>query len=200
MKQDFISEIILLIGLAGSAYIIKNIFDYIIKRNFSKQYGIGKLPRSIKARIKKNTKGKNHYKLNYPYWSVSKKDGTADKRVNKNSIIWIKSNLYVDNYRIFSYRPYDLIKVVKKLRLQGIEIDLCKEEKKKYKELLKMKETFSQNTNIQKIIDYYSEEPTGFEGLCAKLFESLGYTAKLTPPTNDGGYDILLSKYLESPF
>ena len=194
MERDFISIFILALGTAGSIYIVKSIFDSVIKRNFSKSYGTGKLPRSIKVRKESNEKGKNYYYLNYPYWSVSKKDGTADRRVKKNAIIWEKSNLYVDNYLVFSKRPYDLVEVVRRLRSQGVKIDLCKEEKKKRAELLKKKEAFAHNNDIRKIIDYYSEKPTNFEGLCSELFESLGYAAKQTPPTNDGGYDILLSK------
>lgn len=197
MERDFISIFILALGTAGSIYIVKNIFDSVIKRNFSKSYGTGKLPRSIKVRKESNEKGKNYYYLNYPYWSVSKKDGTADRRVKKNAIILEKSNLYVDNYLVFSKRPYDLVEVVRRLRSQGVKIDLCKEEKKKRAELLKKKEAFAHNNDIQKIIDYYSEKPTNFEGLCSELFESLGYAAKQTPPTNDGGYDILLSKGAE---
>lgn len=197
MERDFISIFILALGTAGSIYIVKSIFDSVIKRNFSKSYGTGKLPRSIKVRKESNERGKNYYYLNYPYWSVSKKDGTADRRVKKNAIIWEKSNLYVDNYLVFSKRPYDLVEVVRRLRSQGVKIDLCKEEKKKRAELLKKKEAFAHNNDIQKIIDYYSEKPTNFEGLCSELFESLGYAAKQTPPTNDGGYDILLSKGAE---
>lgn len=197
MERDFISIFILALGTAGSIYIVKSIFDSVIKRNFSKSYGTGKLPRSIKVRKESNEKGKNYYYLNYPYWSVSKKDGTADRQVKKNAIIWEKSNLYVDNYLVFSKRPYDLVEVVRRLRSQGVKIDLCKEEKKKRAELLKKKEAFAHNNDIQKIIDYYSEKPTNFEGLCSELFESLGYAAKQTPPTNDGGYDILLSKGAE---
>lgn len=197
MERDFISIFIFALGTAGSIYIVKSIFDSVIKRNFSKSYGTGKLPRSIKVRKESNEKEKNYYYLNYPYWSVSKKDGTADRRVKKNAIIWEKSNLYVDNYLVFSKRPYDLVEVVRRLRSQGVKIDLCKEEKKKRAELLKKKEAFAHNNDIQKIIDYYSEKPTNFEGLCSELFESLGYAAKQTPPTNDGGYDILLSKGAE---
>lgn len=51
--------------------------------------------------------------LNYPYWSVSKKDGTADRRVKKNYIIWKRSKLYVENYLVFTKRPYELVGVVK---------------------------------------------------------------------------------------
>ena len=78
MERDFISIFIFVLGTAGSIYIFKSIFDFVIKRNFSKLYGIGKLPRSIKVRKKSNEKRKNYYYLKYPYWSVSKKDGTAD--------------------------------------------------------------------------------------------------------------------------
>lgn len=197
MERNVISIFILVLGIAGSIYIVKRIFESVIKRNFSKLYGIEKLPKSIKVRKKSNEKRKNYYYLKYPYWSVSKKDGTADRRVKKNSIIWEKSKLYVDNYLIFSKRPYDLVGVVKRLRLQGTKIDLCKEEKRKRANLLKKKEVFAHNSDIQKIIDYYSEKPINFERLCLELFESLGYVAKLTPPTNDGGYDILLNKGAE---
>ena len=54
----------------------------------------------IKVRKKSNEKGKNYYYLNYPYWSVSKKDGIADRRVKKNYIIWKRSKLYVENYLV----------------------------------------------------------------------------------------------------
>lgn len=80
--------------------------------------------------------------------------------------------LYVENYLVFTKRPYELVGVVKKLRLQGIAIDLCKEERIKRADLLKKKETFACNSDIQKIVDYYSEKPTDFEGLCSELFES----------------------------
>jgi restriction system protein len=33
-----------------------------------------------------------------------------------------------------------------------------------------------------------------FEQQCAQLFKDLGFTSELTPPTNDGGIDILLAK------
>ena len=60
--------------------------------------------------------------------------------------------------------------------------------------LLKKKQVFIDDGSINKIVDYYSEKPTDFEKFCADLFASMGYKYKLTPPTNDGGYDILLIK------
>lgn len=197
MERKFILIIVACVAIAVSLCVVKSILNNIIKSYFSKQYGIGKLPKSIKVRRKKDRLEKNYYKLKYPHWSVSKKDGTADRRVKNNSIVWEKSELHVDNYLLFSKRPYDLIEAVKMLRIQGVEIDLCEEEKKKRSNLVKKREAFAHNTDIRKIIDYYSEKPTNFERLCSELFQSLGYVAKLTPPTNDGGYDILLNNGIE---
>ena len=64
MERDFISIFIFALGTAGSIYIVKSIFDSVIKRNFSKSYGTGKLPRSIKVRKESNEKEKNYYYLN----------------------------------------------------------------------------------------------------------------------------------------
>ncbi|MCI8956011.1 MAG: restriction endonuclease [Eubacterium sp.] len=178
--------------ILGIKEIITMIIGLIRKTNFSVQYGINKLPREVKVRKKKSMQ--NYYVLNYPYWSVSKKDGTADLRVKTNTIIWQKSNLYIDDYMVTSKKPYKIIQLVKELRLQGAAIDLCKEEQQKRLELIEKKAIFTHNSNIQNIIDYYSEKPTNFELLCADLFERIGYNSKVTPSTNDGGYDILLSK------
>ena len=98
MERDFISIFIFALGTAGSIYIFKSIFDFVIKRNFSKLYGIGKLPRSIKIRKKSNEKGENYYYLNYPYWSVSKKfygTGTRADEIAKQNNRTIETPLNV---------------------------------------------------------------------------------------------------------
>ena len=64
MERDFISIFIFVLGTAGSIYIFKSIFDFVIKRNFSKLYGIGKLPRSIKVRKKSNEPANKKSRLN----------------------------------------------------------------------------------------------------------------------------------------
>lgn len=171
-------------------YFLINIFRI---RNFCKKYSIKKLPKSIKIKHQKK-KDKNYYILKYPYWSVSKKDGTADLRIKYNNIIWQDSILYIDSKILLSKRPDDLLYVVQMLRKQNIKIELSREEKIKYEKIYKKKKAFSNSNDIGFIIDYYSQNPTKFENLCARLFENMGYTSKLTPPTNDGGYDILISR------
>lgn len=176
-------------------YLIWVFYVFLKKAKFSKKYGIGKLPRSIKIKkAKDNESQRNHFVLKYPYWRFSKQDGTADRRVKDNDIIWRKSKLYIDTLMLVSERPYDILQVVGELRSQGNKIALCKEEKLKYNKLYERKEVFSDNCSIQNIIDFYEEKPTNFEKLCAELFYRMGYDSKVTPQSNDGGYDILLSQ------
>lgn len=106
------------------------------RQAFSKQYEIGKLPKSMVIK-KTSNKYPNHYILKYPYWKVSKKDGTADLRVKYNHIIWQKSILWIESYELISPRPYDLITTVNLLRSHNINIDLCQEEQEKRNALIK---------------------------------------------------------------
>ena len=100
--------------------------------------------------------------------------------------------MYLDDLVITTAFPDEMVWIVKQLRENGVQIDLCKEERMKYRENYKKWELFSCKLEIQNVIDTYSEKPTEFEKLCAAIFESMGYTAMVTPPTNDGGYDIML--------
>ena len=173
--------------------IINKLISIKRRHKFSKYYGNIMLPRNVQIKKRKES-GENYFVLRYPHWNAEKADRTANLRIRNNYIIWEKSVLYVGDYIVISEIPYVLLHIVKELRSQGIVIDSCKEEKIKKIRLLKRKQAFIDDGSIQKIVDYYSEKPTDFEKLCAKLFESMGYRYKLTPPTNDGGYDILLSK------
>lgn len=193
MGGTLVSVVILTAFIVVSIVAIKAIVYSVRKAAFLKQYGITDLAKSIKIKKKKGY-GPNYFELKYPYWAVSKKDGTADLRVKKNYIVWQKSTLYVDNYELTTKQPYELLGVVKEIRAQGVQIKLCREEKEKYFSIKKRKEIFVCDADIQKLVDYYSEKPTNFEGLCAKLFDNMGYISKVTPQTNDGGYDILLNK------
>ena len=185
--------LIILVGTIAIIFIIKKSVVLKYRYQFPKCYGNIRLTRNIKIKKRKEI-GENYFKLRYPYWKVSKSDGTADLRVSHNEIIWQNSKLYVEKYIVISKFPLEVYSVVKELRVQGIKIRLSCEEKKKKVKLEKRKRIFINDGNIQNIIDYYSATPTDFEKLCAKLFKSMGYKYKLTPPTNDGGYDILLQK------
>lgn len=86
------------------------------------------------------------------------------------------------------------MKVVQLLRKAHVHIEPNDLEKAKIARLKKEKEVFLRGAKIQEIVNFFSEKPTDFEKFCANLFQKMGYTSELTPPTNDGGYDILLIK------
>ena len=189
--------IILLMILIGIVVLLDKAVKAIKRRRFSKRYGIDKLPKSITI-TRGNKKEQNYYKLKYPYWKNSKKDGTADLRVKENKIIWPVSFLYINGLKLKSKFPYDLLYVVKELREKNITIKLCKEEKIKYTELKNKMDRLSKNVTIQSIVSEYENNASGFERLCAELFEKMGYQAKVTPQSNDGGYDIVLLRNNEA--
>ena len=79
MIRIFINISIYIIVIVLIMYIIYCLYNYILKKDFLNTYHIGKLPSDIVIRKCNNENEKNHYELKYPYWTVSKKDGTADK-------------------------------------------------------------------------------------------------------------------------
>ena len=160
-----------------------------LRKCFAEEYHISELPEY--AELVKNESGYDKsYTLAYPRWSFSNKDGTADNRRGRNEIIWRPSHLYLGSYLISTSRPDDMIDLVDMLRSSGSIIDPCNEEIYKYKTLLKRRELLNSNMTVKKIVSHYQDNPTGFEELCARMFKNLGYTTRVTPPTNDGGYDI----------
>ena len=161
---------------------------------FKKNYGLCSLSWDFRITLCKQSALQNTYTLDYPYWAFSKKDGTADLRHKNNSICWKNCFLYIDNFLVISNRPYQIIRLVETLRNQGAYITPCQEESQKIDALTKQYNAFSTNSSLRDIVDFYSDNPTRFEALCADLFQKMGYSAQVTPPTNDGGYDIVLTK------
>jgi HJR/Mrr/RecB family endonuclease len=64
--------------------------------------------------------------------------------------------------------------------------------KRKYLKHWKKINTIGVNTTIDEIIEKLS--PTEFEHYVAKLYREKGFRAKVTPPVNDGGKDIIMWK------
>jgi len=178
--------VLLLIVLVG----IVNIW---IRYKFSSEHNIT-IPKHTKVRMKYGKKDKNYFQLQYPFWNYAKKDGTADLRIKYNSICWQTSTLYFERYIIKSKYPTSIIMTVKRLRTQGYKVELCKEEEEKFKFLLNKKRALACDGDVNKIVEYYADNPTDFEKLCAEVFKAMGYDVKVTPQTNDGGYDLLLEK------
>lgn len=162
------------------------------RNEFMEQYGLYDLPDDIHIGKRDKFAEENVVIFRYPSWIIAKKDDTEDRRYRNNAIQWETSCLYMDDYVITCEKPYKLLELVRVLRQNGIWIESCDEEKRKYSALYQKKVSIRQMTSIQGIIDAYSQCPTDFEWFCAELFEKMGYKARVTPPRRDGGYDIEL--------
>lgn len=173
--------------------ILKRIIKKCIKRKFIKKYELQYLDDNIVVK-KSKPKDKNEFDLKFPHWSKSNKDGTKDKRVACNPIKYEESRLYIDDFLVSSKIPSKILDLVKLLREKGKDIELCKQEKDKITNKIENKKSIVIPKTITEIVSHFSEKPTDFEKLCAEMFRRQGYNAKVTPPTNDGGYDILLKR------
>lgn len=184
---------ILLVFFICIAALMYFVDQWIQKSNFCKKYGLVSLPKGIRIRQERDN-GCNEYELKYPYWHIQKNDGTADKRYSGNYIIWPESHLWVSHYKLSAKKPTVILDVVQALRDAGIKVEMNEEERKKKKRLEKQKQLFACDATIQNIVDGYKDCPTEFEQMCAELFRKQGYQCKVTPKTNDGGYDISMQK------
>lgn len=134
-----------------------------------------------------------HFWLKYPYWERPKADGTRDRRLSNNNIIRPLSTLMFSHWKIEGHDPWEMYCLVQQMRKKGQRISLCKEELEKKATLSKQLSQTEANS-VFEIVSRYEESPAGFEHFCADIFRQLGYKAEVTPPANDGGYDILLSR------
>ena len=160
------------------------------RKCFIQEYHISEFPEY--AALEKNDSSYDQYfTLSYPIWAFSNRDGTADhRRRGRNRILWRPSYLYLGRYLLSTSRPDDMLDLVDMLRSAGNTIRQCDEEVYKYNTLLEKRKLLNSDITVKKILSYYKDNPTGFEELCARMYRNLGYTTRVTPQTNDGGYDI----------
>ena len=162
------------------------------REEFQAATGIQLPPNTVMEKLP-NPSAYPNFSLRFPRWEYGNRDGTRDKRRNYNGIIYVNSELYISCWHISIPRPWDMLDLVRELRQKGYSIPLCTEEqekKRQKKNQLSNMEALSLNDIVRK----YEPSPTDFEGFCAGLFRSMGYRAKVTPKSNDGGYDIFLSR------
>lgn len=187
----------LIFGIIVIYYVIIWLLNFYYKTKFKKIYGIY-IPKGFKVRRNK-TEYNGDYELNYPKWLYANKNGSRNKVRKNNNLIYYTCNLYYKDFRITTKSPINMINLVHEFR--GIfgdnSIHKNIEEIKKYEEIEKELKLYNKNNDIQSIIDQCRDEPTKFEEFCAKLYKKMGYTVKITPKVNDGGYDLILHKNKE---
>ncbi len=175
------------------AFIIPKIYSYKLKKKFSEFYDV---PLSKEMRVKRDKEDRryNVFSLNLPHWLYQNKDGSPDRRRNYNKMVYPNSYLYLDGYIVLTNDFKNLYRLVKALRLRDVRIEMCSQEQAKLNRL-KTTEVLSRvSTSINDLLFTFSDQPQDFEKFCASLYEKLGYKVTVTPPVNDGGYDIYLER------
>ena len=128
------------------------------------------------------------FKLEFPRWRLANPDGTSSVPHKSNTIEWGHNLLHVSGFDISCKDPRAMYDLVVSLRNAGMPIS---------KSPIEISRTGNGTgylfESVSDIVSAFEEHPTDFESYCASVYEALGYDAVVTPPTNDGGYDIILT-------
>ncbi|WEV47273.1 restriction endonuclease [Bifidobacterium sp. ESL0690] len=152
------------------------------------------VPKGIRIGRSRDAEDIGNFTLRFPYWQFPKKDGTADQRRSNNKINKPKSVLEVVGFSFKSKNPLTLYDFVLEMRHHGNAIGYSGMESFKRQRVIQRVKVRQRATSIQAIVDSFSSHPTDFEPFCADLYRRYGYRVSVTPPTNDGGFDLKLTK------
>ena len=138
------------------------------------------------------------FDLRFPRYAHAKLDGSPDKRHAHNPLEWPGCTLRLGRFSVEHPDPCALMTLVDVLRLDGVDVGSCAEERERLERELARAERERVAHSTQELVERFQDRPTDFERYCAALFCKMGYSARVTPPTNDGGYDIRLDADGES--
>jgi len=188
------------IAIILSCFLIAMIFywstkSYFAKRKFQKEYDI-QLPNNVSAKIHKAGYYINYYILIFPRWMYSNNDGTRNKRYKNNVLILNDCTLHFNKYILTTSSPFVMLDIVNKIREKYGDdiIEKNDEELKKYQYLQSKEYNFNKIFDLKTITTTFSEDPYKFEEYCANLYEKMNYKVAITPKTNDGGFDLYMTK------
>ena len=120
------------------------------------------------------------------------KDGSCDHRYSDNCLVNGLCVLHLDEFLITCVAPDDMIALVRALRNRGANIAKHELEREKLVRLREEEHVARSISSTQAIVRRFADCPSDFENYCAEIYRRFGCEAEVTPPTNDGGYDILL--------
>ena len=130
--------------------------------------------------------------LRFPYWSAAKRDGTRDQRTKNTTICYQKSLIDIGPWGLSDKNPLVMYRIALDLRAQGHAVGYCQEEKIKRQSVMEQVNAQRSATSVANIVAQFRSQPTDFEPFCADVFRNLGWSAEVTPPVRDGGFDLKL--------
>ena len=189
--KDVIHTIIAVAVVLIACRIAIGIVQTMRRLSFARKYSVD-LPKQVT--VKHNASdGRFYFALTFPVWRYANADGTRDRRRRNNAIIWGLCRLHASGYELACKDPRMMYDIVRQLRASGVAVEPCKLEREHGNASGYRKGNTDTLTSVRAIIEAFRDEPTDFEEYCASLFRRIGYEATVTPPVNDGGYDILVT-------
>lgn len=190
-----LSFILIPVGLYISNKITQKKLQKKLEADFVEKYGFR--PYRFNLKKFKNDKVKisyNCFKLGFPRWAFSNKDGTKDKRYTGNHIVAQESTLWlIGDFVLTCENPFLMLKFISFLReKRGVIIQRDHYEEELAQRVIAYKDSCKRYDDIEKLFRRYSTDSYTFEKYCASLFKKEGYITKVTSQTNDGGFDIIL--------
>lgn len=183
--------IALLIAIFLLSVILRRIARRINRMRFVRQYGLRRIPAGIEVRRDRTSVNDvGTYSLGFPAWRHHKNDGTRDRRYKANAIVPRRSVMRTGGWEISSYSPTAMNAFVIALRRDGHDLPLCRQEVTKRRQVASgSRDSFTGTSEFQLYVRF-SSDSDGFERWCAQLLRRTGATVRVTPPSNDGGYDL----------
>lgn len=187
--------VITVIVAAILAAVIIQAFKFVyrtsLKLAFSSSHGIKPPRHCFTKKTINRDRPPAYFELAFPVWTSAKKDGTRDLRTNDWSIIRNQSDMQVDGWSLLFDNPFEAYEVACQLRLNGFEVPVSTMEDDYFRSMREREKMMRGDKCSSELYERFKDHPTDFEEWFAALVNDLGGSATTTPPSRDGGFDVL---------
>ena len=129
--------------------------------------------------------------LQFPKWKFANPDGSRDPSRAVNPLVTRPSSVRLRSLRVWFDDPMSAYKYACRLRANGVQIPPCKHERGAVRTVASERLRELAMRDAPELAERYANNPTEFEPWCADLLKGFGWDAHRTPPSNDGGVDVI---------
>lgn len=148
------------------------------------------VPNDVRLSYSLQNEAVRKYQLMFPRWAYSRKDGRRNRQHRDNTLVFPTSCLILAGWKIECNNPFVMNRFVIELRRAGYGVPLCSAEEEKKAAICQAVSTEFRGTSAAQLYAKFRKDSTGFEEWCATLFRRMGVQVRVTPASNDGGYDL----------